>query len=112
MRPIKFRGKDTDGIIRYGGYSECVIDNKLVCEIMDDIRDCYEVEPDSVAQLVGYDADGNEIYEGEKVFGIGGMMIGHTFTARVANVAMSTNGMLWGFLPEDVRKVTDSTQVE
>lgn len=26
-----------------------------------------EVEPASVAQLVGYDADGNEVYEGDKL---------------------------------------------
>lgn len=65
MRKIKFRGKDADGVIHYGAYSDIVVGGKLICEIMDDYRDIYEVVPESVAQLVGYDADNAEVYEGD-----------------------------------------------
>lgn len=67
--PIKFRGVSLDtGEFIYGDLriigirphifkeAQCYYDEELI-----------EVEPDSVAQLVGYDRDGNEVYEGDKV---------------------------------------------
>ena len=118
MEKIKFRGRDKSGEYHYGGiYKFDFDDGSSRCAIIEQIYENeiekavgiyylseIEVEPESVAQFVGYDADGNEVYEGDKVHGISGTMIGHTFTARRANVAQSTNGMYWGFLPEDVRK--------
>lgn len=68
-RPIKFRGRNIDtgevisGDLRIIGIrphifkeAQCYYDEELI-----------EVEPDSVAQLVGYDANGREVYEGDKV---------------------------------------------
>lgn len=60
MRPIKFRGRDLTGEMRFGHYvtdggHPYIIEDHVWCE----------VEPDSVAQLVGYDANGNEVYEGD-----------------------------------------------
>ena len=52
MRPIKFRGKTFDDEI--------------------ETLETIEVEPDSVAQLVGYDEDGNEVYEGDLLEGLTG----------------------------------------
>ena len=75
--PIKFRGKITNsnrhsnGQYVYGWYSEGFNDDgKLVPRIIYDAENpaCWcEVEPDSVVQLVGYDANANEIYEGDEV---------------------------------------------
>lgn len=68
-RPIKFRGVSLDtGEFVYGDLriigirphifkeAQCYYDEELI-----------EVEPDSVAQLVGFDRDGNEVYEGDKI---------------------------------------------
>ena len=69
-RPIKFRGVSLDtGEFIYGDLriigirphifkeAQCYYDEELI-----------EVDEDSVAQLVGYDANGNEVYEGDKIF--------------------------------------------
>lgn len=68
MRPIKFRGRDVHtGEYVYaelGQISE-EINPGYLSFITDD--DMYTVETDSIAQLVGYDANGNEIYEGDTV---------------------------------------------
>ena len=80
MRPIKFRGRRTDnGELVYGNgiYQDLPVTEKelgfvsrtyiigtefpLVAKLW------HPVDPDSVAQLVGYDANGKEIYEGDKV---------------------------------------------
>ena len=107
MKKIKFRGITEDGkhifsnsieFEKIGGLSD------YQPYLRNDTGDWVRCYPESIAQFVGYDADGKEVYEGDKVHGISGTMIGHTFTARRANVAQSTNGMYWGFLPEDVRK--------
>lgn len=72
MRPIKFRGryvKDyvgneyiAEGEMIFGGF--VMLDGKPHI-IPHDLA--LEVEPDSVAQLVGYDANGKEVYEGDAV---------------------------------------------
>lgn len=61
-RPIKFRGRDIRGRILFGD-----IRHNNGVWFMFDGDFWYEVDPDSVAQLVGYDKDGKEIYEGDKV---------------------------------------------
>jgi len=66
--PIKFRGKRVkDGKTVYGwAYkSECPMSS---FPAIIDYNDKYNaIYPESVAQLVGYDADGNEVYEGDKL---------------------------------------------
>ena len=63
-RTIKFRGLGIDGEIYYGD----VYHTRKDVGIHDvEHGSIYEVEPDSIAQLVGYDKDGNEIYEGDTV---------------------------------------------
>lgn len=67
MRPIKFRGRNIEtgeyvfGDLRIIGIrphifkeAQCYYDEELI-----------EVEPESVAQLVGYDAKNKEVYEGD-----------------------------------------------
>ncbi|MBR2519712.1 MAG: hypothetical protein IKE46_08010 [Selenomonadaceae bacterium] len=64
-RPIKFRARNEYGEVFYGSFDEdtCTID----CW---DIAETVVVERDSVAQLVGYDADGNEVYEGDELVSV------------------------------------------
>ena len=71
MREIKFRGRAISdsceepvnkmvfGDITQGWDKVTIFDQSD--------GDFYEVEPESVAQLVGYDADGKEVYEGDKL---------------------------------------------
>lgn len=61
-RPIKFRARDRYGEVFYGSFDEdtCTID----CW---DIAETIVVERDTVAQLVGYDKDGREVYEGDEL---------------------------------------------
>lgn len=66
-RPIKFRGVDIDtGEYRYAELGEisAEINPEYLTFITDD---AYIVDADSIAQLVGYDRDGKEIYEGDYV---------------------------------------------
>ena len=73
MRPIKFRGRVIDSDKRDGGR---IVFGSLVDH--GESKHCprywiyplegdrnFPVDPDAVAQLVGYDANGNEIYEGD-----------------------------------------------
>ena len=70
-RPIKFRGRTCGNVMVYGDLRHMVETEGIGCLVastrhyvtVDDI----EVTPESVAQLVGYDANGNEVYEGDKV---------------------------------------------
>ena len=67
-RPVKFRGKTCYGTSYYGGFFQNELGH---CYIITDENLYYgslnyhKVEPDSVAQLVGYDANGDEVYEGD-----------------------------------------------
>ena len=65
MRTIKFRGRNIKtGEIHYGHYSEYPVGNgRIETCIIDKYMEGWEVEPESVAQLVGYDADDNEVYD-------------------------------------------------
>lgn len=69
--PIKFRGKDVDtdryvyGDFVQGDYDFMFINNSNI----------YRVYPESVAQLIGYDADGNEIYEGDRIIFSGNKLV-------------------------------------
>ena len=55
-RPIKFRGKRVDN-------GEFVFGDIAHTEVGILMDGGFEVVPDSVAQLVGYDANGREVYE-------------------------------------------------
>ena len=56
---IKFRGKlKSTGEYIYGDFTHSLSDEKVYIA-------WEEAEPESVAQLVGYDAEGAEVYEGD-----------------------------------------------
>lgn len=67
-RPIKFRGCDMMGKMRFGHYAitgghPYIIEEHVWCE----------VEPESVAQLVGYDINDKEVYEGDELISVDGV---------------------------------------
>lgn len=78
MRQIKFRGRYVgdyvideyipEGTMLYGGYVE--IGGKPYIIPEDDTA--TQVTPESVAQLIGVDAHGREVYEGDKVIRVAG----------------------------------------
>ena len=64
-RPIKFRGRDIDtGEFVYAelGQVSAEISDEYLSFITDDM---HLVDADTIAQFVGYDRDGNEVYEGD-----------------------------------------------
>lgn len=68
MKIIKFRGKDIQtGKFIYGDliHSHSEKGGVLISEERPISTPARRVEDDSVAQFVGYDADGKEIYEGD-----------------------------------------------
>lgn len=70
MRTIKFRGRDIEtGRTVYGGYKVGRCGEPI---IITNFTAAYEVTPDSVAQLIGIDAHGREVYEGDTVIRIAG----------------------------------------
>ena len=75
--PIKFRGKclNAEKTIVYGDLIQAPYDLPVIRVFND--KECkkgictyedYEVYPESVAQLVGYDANGDEIYKDDTLF--------------------------------------------
>lgn len=65
MRQIKFRGKHSTGRIFYGDYLQKG-DGASYIVVVDTLF-FVKVDPESVAQLVGHDSNGNEVYEGDKL---------------------------------------------
>ena len=71
--PIKFRAKNIrTGEYVYGDFIQSPVDVPVIrvwnaeeCKNGFYAYDDYEIYPDSVSQLVGYDAAGNEVYEGD-----------------------------------------------
>ena len=67
--PIKFRGKRVkDGKTVYGWAYKSNCPMSSFPAIIDDDDKYNAVYPDSVAQLLGYDKNGAEIYEGDEVY--------------------------------------------
>lgn len=75
MRKIKFRGKDFKG-----DYIYCSPFNTYFPFEYEDF--CTDVDPDTIAQLVGYDKHGREVYEGDELTNADGKIyIAHWETA-------------------------------
>lgn len=66
MRPIKFRGRYSDCDLTFGA------DLKHISLV-------YPFDENSVKQFVGYDRDGNEVYEGDLLIAPDG----HEFCAKL-----------------------------
>ena len=66
---IKFRGIAEDGKHIFSNSIDFEVDGKgrEFCRLKDEFGNWIYVDPDSVAQFVGYDAEGKEVYEGDKL---------------------------------------------
>ena len=84
-RPIKFRGRIAKDHVENWKHGE-IICGSLMVFADDPIAGCthwiidekskpyrnYPVDEDSIAQLVGFDADGREVYEGDALISVDG----------------------------------------
>lgn len=71
-RTIKFRGRDIDTgkfVSAELGQISAEINDEYLTFITDDV---HLVDADSIAQLVGYDCDGREVYEGDELISVDG----------------------------------------
>lgn len=74
---IKFRGRGLkDKKLYYGSYVHTMPQSSFPA-IIDNDGFYIEVDPESIAQLVGYDSDDNEIYEDDELID----RAGHEWTA-------------------------------
>ena len=69
MRQIKFRGRNWKGELVYGSYcyTHFTDTDYAVHAIIDEYGEEWSVAPDDVAQFVGVDKNGVEVYEGDKL---------------------------------------------
>ena len=69
-RPIRFRGKRTDRDEFIVGSAVGLGENSIGCWVSSygnwELR-WYPVDPDSIAQFIGYDCYGREVFEGDKI---------------------------------------------
>ena len=80
-RPIKFRGRDKNGKFVFGEYAQNFMGGKpQICYFDEHGWTCTQVDPESIAQLVGYDVNGNEVYEGDTVI----LPTGEEYEARLS----------------------------
>lgn len=73
MRQIKFRGRNrvTDEFVYGTYYYEHFEDTpKEIHAIISEYGEEWRIDPESVAQLIGIDANGREVYEGDTVIRI------------------------------------------
>lgn len=89
MRPIKFRGRDMTGHFVFGLLTKKRIrsSGKISWAIATGTRqsEVVPVNEDSIAQLVGFDCDGREVYEGDAIVDDIAEYVAHLF----ANVRIS-----------------------
>ena len=97
-RPIKFRGRLWDtGEFVFGNF--VTDDQEYLLKFDADSFTCpariFKIQKASIAQLVGYDKDGNEVYEDDEVVDENGL----TGTALLVSEVMGRkNGQFW-FVP-------------
>lgn len=83
---IKFRGKSINtGTIVYGDLIN--VRTSLNPTIVTDSGASYTVDDSSVAQLIGLDENGNEVYEGDMVQD----NLGNTYTAEISKLILPQN---------------------
>ena len=95
-RPIKFRGIfPGGGLVAYGD----LLHTKHGVFIVNEHGGQMEVNPKSIAQLVGYDRDGNEVYEGDELTDENRF----TYVAQLWNVARNPHNYVF---PPDWDRLT------
>lgn len=106
-RPIKFLGKRTDRDEFIIGEAVGLGGNSIGCWVSSygnwELR-WYPVEPESIAQFVGHDKDGREVYEGDILVD----KEGNGFTARLVCRVLDDEGFLLD-IPLEQLKLTEAT---
>lgn len=114
MRQIKFRGKVLDtsldaGRIVYGSFVEYAEkfqgSTHWIIPLNDDRG--YPVEPESVAQFVGFDVDGKEVYDGDTVTN----EQGEIFQAFLIDAVLTNEGFFHS-LPTEIFKLKEAPENE
>ena len=84
-RPIKFRGYDTD-------YPMAGTVTFTLEDLLAESESYGLVHPDSIAQLVGYDKDGREVYEGDIIVDDIAEYVAHLFAnVRISDCKLKEN---------------------
>ncbi len=107
-RPIKFRGRDAYGKLHYGDLWQRT-DGMIIYD--HDEHLWQRVHPDSVAQLVGYDCDGKEVYEDDTVTitrSTQTYKVGTEFTARRGAYVVDDIRSIMHFISEDFKLKKDT----
>ena len=111
QRQIKFRGKTRTGKIVFGDLATWDFNGNYSFSIRGFNKqsggyEYFEIVPDSIAQLCGYDDDGKEVYEGDKVVDGNGNEYTVRFYAMGVNdedcVSLDYDGKLCFKLKEEV----------
>ncbi|MBQ3435078.1 MAG: hypothetical protein IJG24_08560 [Selenomonadaceae bacterium] len=113
MRPIKFRGRvpDNQGIdagkIVCGSlldYGEGTLNCPQFWIRPKDADRNFPVDEDSIAQLVGFDADGREVYEGDFLVNDNG----DGFFAELVGAVLTDEGFLHADIPPEILKLKEA----
>lgn len=111
MREIKFRGREVDtGRVVYGDFIHRGPEAGRP-GIIDDEDFYHEVDPDTVAQLIGHDSQGREVYEGDKLAD----EMGNEYTATLNQVIALTDektGALQTISIDNAKRYTKLTLAE
>lgn len=97
MRPIKFRGRRSDGTFVYGLYVNIHGDDF----IRDENNRGWPVT--SVAQFVGYSKDGNEVYDGDTLINENG----DEFRATLVPAVITDEGFQHDDIPIEIFTLKD-----
>lgn len=114
MKIFKFRAKvidsdklDADRIV-FGSlvdYGESEFSSRYWIHPPDGERN-FPVDADSIAQFIGYDHDGNEVYEDDRLVGSDGTK----WTAYLEFIGLTDEGFLHGVDLEDLTLIKEDAQ--
>ena len=100
-RPIKFRGRDAYGKLHYGDLWQRT-DGMILFDHDETVW--QRVHPESVAQLVGYDCDGREVYEGDFLVNDNG----DGFLAELICAVLTDEGFFHADIPPEILKLKEA----
>jgi len=91
FKAIKFRGVDRkSGEMVYGDLIQPCVETEFYPTIKAGFGEYHEVEPESIAQYVGVDHSGKEVYENDKLINYKG----EEFTALLTDNVLTAKGFI------------------